>query len=148
MTYGNVYVASIAMGANDQQALKAILEAEAYDGPSIIIAYSHCIAHGINMTKGMNEQKAAVASGQWVLYRFDPSRIEKGENPLTLDSKTPTIPVEQFLMAENRFKMLAKSKPEHAKELFKLAQKDVDFRWKLYEYLAAGKSQPELPKAA
>lgn len=145
MTYGNVYVASIALGANDQQALKAILEAEAYDGPSLIIAYSHCIAHGINMTKGLQEQKAAVASGQWVLYRFDPSKLEKGENPLVIDSKAPSIPVEQFLLAENRFKMLTKSKPERAKELFKLAQRDVDYRWKLFEYLAQGKAQPDAP---
>ncbi len=146
MTYGNVYVASIAMGANDQQALKAILEAEAYDGPSLVIAYSHCIAHGINMTTGMQGQKAAVASGQWLLYRFDPTKLERGENPLTLDSKAPSAPVEQFMMMENRFKMLMKSRPEHAKELFKLAQKDADYRWKLFEYLAQGKPQPEAPK--
>ncbi len=149
MTYGNVYVASIALGANDQQALKAILEAEAYDGPSLILAYSHCIAHGINMTKGMQEQKVAVASGQWLLYRFDPQKIEKGENPLTLDSRKPSIPVEQFLMMENRFKMLAKINPEESKRLHQLAQMDVDYRWKLYEYLASGgKVQSEAPKPA
>ena len=148
MSYGNVYVASIALGANDQQALKAIIEAEAYDGPSIIIAYSHCIAHGINMTTAMKDQKAAVAAGQWLLYRFDPQKLEKGENPIALDSRAPSVPVEQFLMMENRFKMLTKSKPEEAKHLFALAQKDADFRWKLFEYLAQGKGQPEAPKTA
>ena len=148
MTYGNVYVASIALGANDQQALKAILEAEAYEGPSIILAYSHCIAHGINMTTGMQDQKAAVASGQWLLYRFDPQKLAKGENPLMLDSRAPSMTSEQFMMTENRFKMLMKSNPEEAKRLFLLAQQDVDFRWKLFEYLASGKAQPEAPKPA
>ena len=146
MSYGNVYVASIALGANDQQALKAIVEAEAYEGPSIILAYSHCIAHGINMTTGMQDQKAAVAAGQWLLYRFDPQKTEKGENPLTLDSRAPSIPAEQFMMMENRFKMLVKSKPEEAKRLFKLAQQDVDARWKTYEYLSQRKMQPDAPK--
>ncbi|MBU9889317.1 MAG: 4Fe-4S dicluster domain-containing protein, partial [Candidatus Omnitrophica bacterium] len=148
MCYGNVYVASIALGANDQQALKAIVEAESYDGPSLIIAYSHCIAHGINMTTGLQDQKAAVASGQWILYRFDPRRAEKGENPLLLDSRAPSIPVEQYLMMENRFKMLVKSKPEEAKRLVQLVQQDVDARWKVYEYLAQRKLQPDAPKAA
>jgi pyruvate-ferredoxin/flavodoxin oxidoreductase len=134
MTYGNVYVARVAMGAKDEQTLRAFLEAESYDGPSLIIAYSHCIAHGINMTTGMQNQKAAVESGQWLLYRYNP---EQGENPLTLDSRAPKIPVEQYLMMENRFKMLTLSKPEAAKQLFKEAQKDVDTRWAMYEYLAA-----------
>ena len=134
------------MGANDQQSLKAIQEAESYDGPSLIIAYSHCIAHGINMINGLQDQKAAVASGQWILYRFDPRKLEKGENPLMLDSRAPSIPLEQYLMLENRFKMLVKSKPEEAKKLFQLAQKDVETRWKLFEYLSLGKSQTEAPK--
>ncbi len=145
MTYGNIYVAAIAMGANDQQTLKAIQEAESYDGPSLIIAYSHCIAHGINMVNGLQDQKAAVASGQWILYRFDPRRIEKGENPLVIDSKAPTIPLEQYLMMENRFKMIVKSNPEEAKKLFQIAQKDVSDRWKRFEYLAQGKSGIEAP---
>jgi pyruvate-ferredoxin/flavodoxin oxidoreductase len=145
MTYGNIYVATIAMGANDQQTLKAIQEAESYDGPSLIIAYSHCIAHGINMINGLQDQKAAVASGQWILYRFDPRRIEKGENPLMIDSKAPTIPLEQYLMMENRFKMIVKSNPEEAKRLFQIAQKDVTARWKRFEYLAQGKSDIETP---
>jgi pyruvate-ferredoxin/flavodoxin oxidoreductase len=137
MTYGNVYVARVAMGAKDEQTLRAFLEAEAYDGPSLIIAYSHCIAHGINMTTGMQNQKVAVESGQWLLYRYNPQRTKQGENPLTLDSRAPKIPVEQYLMMENRFKMLTLSKPEVAKQLFKEAQEDVDTRWAMYEYLAA-----------
>ena len=136
------------MGANDQQALKAIQEAESYDGPSLIIAYSHCIAHGINMVSGLQDQKAAVASGQWILYRFDPRRTAKGENPLMLDSKAPTIPLEQYLMLENRFKMIVKSNPEEAKKLFQIAQKDVSARWKRFEYLAQGKSDIEAPNPA
>ena len=148
MTYGNVYVAVIAMGANDQQSLKAIQEAESYDGPSLIIAYSHCIAHGINMVNGLQEQKAAVASGQWILYRFDPRRAEKGENPLMIDSKAPTIPLEQYLMKENRFKMIVKNNPEEAKRLFQLAQKNVTARWKRFEYLAQGKPSIEASNTA
>lgn len=143
MTYGNIYVATIAMGANDQQALKSIQEAESYDGPSLIIAYSHCIAHGINMVNGLRDQKAAVASGQWILYRFDPRRIAKGENPLMIDSKAPTVPLEEYLVMENRFKMIMKSNPQEAKRLFQIAQRDVSARWKRFEYLAQGKSEFE-----
>jgi len=141
-------VATIAMGANDQQALKAIQEAESYDGPSLIIAYSHCIAHGINMINGLQDQKAAVASGQWILYRFDPRRTAKGENPLVIDSKAPTIPLEQYLTKENRFKMIMKNNPEEAKRLFQIAQQDVTARWKRFEYLAQAKLQTEAPKPA
>jgi len=137
MTYGNVYVASVAMGARDEHTLKAFLEAEAYDGPSLVIAYSHCIAHGINMTTGMQNQKAAVDAGQWLLYRYHPERSGKGENPLELDSRAPKIPIEQFMALENRFKMLNLSRPEEAKRLFAEAQKDVTARWRMYEYLAA-----------
>lgn len=137
MSYGNVYVASISMGSRDDHALKAILEAEAYNGPSLIIAYSHCIAHGINMTTGMDNQKLAVNCGQWLLYRYNPDLTAEGKNPLILDSKKPTVPVIDFLNNENRFKMLAKSKPEEAKRLFEQAQKDVDERYAYYEYLAA-----------
>jgi pyruvate-ferredoxin/flavodoxin oxidoreductase len=137
MTYGNIYVATVAMGAKDEQTLKAFIEAEAYDGPALIIAYSHCIAHGINMTTGMQNQKAAVQSGQWVLYRYNPDRAKDGLNPLQLDSGAPKIKVEQYLNMENRFKMLTKSKPEEAKALFARAQEDADTRWRLYESLAA-----------
>lgn len=137
MTYGNVYVASVAMGARDEHTLKAFLEAEAYQGPSLIIAYSHCIAHGINMTTAMQNQKAAVDSGRWLLYRYNPDLIKQGENPLQLDSRAPKLSVEEYMYLENRFKMLTKSKPESAKQLLLEAQQDVDVRWRLYKYLAA-----------
>ncbi|MBN2143300.1 MAG: pyruvate:ferredoxin (flavodoxin) oxidoreductase [Candidatus Aureabacteria bacterium] len=136
MTYGTVYVARISIGARDDHALKAILEAEAYEGPSLIIAYSHCIAHGIDMAKGLQNEKAAVASGQWPLYRFNPDRIKTGENPFQLDSKDPEIPVEKYLNMETRFKMLGKTKPEEMKHLFAEAQEDVNLRWALYKYLS------------
>ncbi|HVM61017.1 MAG TPA: pyruvate:ferredoxin (flavodoxin) oxidoreductase [Verrucomicrobiae bacterium] len=148
MTYGNVYVASVAMGARDEHTLRAFLEAESYDGPSLIIAYSHCIAHGINMTTGMQDQKAAVNSGQWLLYRFDPRRVAAGENPLQLDSRKPAQTVEQYLMMENRFKMLTKSKPEQAKILFRKAQEDADARFKFYEYMASRKTKPDVAAVA
>jgi pyruvate-ferredoxin/flavodoxin oxidoreductase len=139
MTYGNVYVASVAMGAKDEQTLKAFLEAEAYNGPSLIIAYSHCIAHGINMATAMQNQKAVVDAGRW--YRYNPDRVEQGLNPLQLDSRTPRIPVEQSMYMENRFKMLTKINPERAKELLQEAQTDVNTRWQMYQYLAARKLQ-------
>jgi pyruvate-ferredoxin/flavodoxin oxidoreductase len=137
MSYGHVYVASVAMGARDEQTLRAFLEAEAYDGPSLIIAYSHCIAHGINMTTAMQNQKAAVDTGQWLLYRFHPERAQNGENPLQLDSRAPREPLQRYLELENRFTMLTKSHPDVAKRLFQAAQQDVDRRWKRYESLAA-----------
>ncbi len=142
MTYGNIYVATVAMGARDEQTLKAFLEAEAYDGPALIIAYAHCIAHGINMTTGMQNQKAAVQSGQWLLYRYNPERAKQGLNPLQLDSSPPRLKVEQYLNMENRFKMLTKIKPEEARRLFALAQEDVQRRWRFYESLAARDLQP------
>jgi pyruvate-ferredoxin/flavodoxin oxidoreductase len=143
MTYGTVYVASVAMGARDEHTLRAFLEAESYEGPSLIIAYSHCIAHGINMTTAMQDQKAAVNSGQWLLYRYDPRRTVRSENPLQLDSRPPKQKVEDYLLMENRFKMLTKSNPDHAKLLFKMAQEDAETRYRLYEYLAARKLTPE-----
>jgi pyruvate-ferredoxin/flavodoxin oxidoreductase len=136
MSYGNVYVACVAMGAKDEHTLKSFLEAEAYDGPALIIAYSHCIAHGINMTTAMQNQKAAVQSGQWLLYRYNPELAAKGENPLHIDSAPPKIPVVDYLKLENRFRMLSKSKPEEAKRLFKQAQENVNTRWELYQRLA------------
>jgi len=146
MSYGNVYVASVAMGAKDEHTLKAFLEAEAYDGPSIIIAYSHCIAHGIDMEKGMQDQKAAVEAGHWMLYRYNPERGTAGENPLLLDSRSPSRKLQDFLQMETRFKMLTKSKPEEAKRLWAEAQHDADLRYKFYEYLASRKlaTKPEL----
>ncbi len=137
MSYGNVYVASVALGARDDQTLKAFLEAEAYNGPSLIIAYSHCIAHGINMTTAMNNQKALVESGRWLLYRYNPELREQGKNPLQLDMRSPKQSLEASMYQENRFKMLVKSKPELAQSLLQQAQAEVDARWQLYEYLAA-----------
>jgi pyruvate-ferredoxin/flavodoxin oxidoreductase len=136
MTYGNVYVANVAMGANDLQTLRAFLEAEAYNGPSIIIAYSHCIAHGINMTRGMQNQKIAVEAGYFPLFRYNPQLALEGKNPLKLDSKAPSRPLKDFTDMETRFKMLEKSYPARAKELSALAQQDVNSRWKMYEHLA------------
>ncbi len=137
MSYGSVYVARVAMGGKDEQTLRAFLEAEAYNGPSIIIAYSHCLMQGIDMGKALHDQKAAVDSGQWLLYRYNPERAQVGENPLLLDSRAPKIPVTTYLQMENRFKMLEFGRPEVAKTLFQEAQDDVDMRWALYEYLAS-----------
>ncbi|MEO8231902.1 MAG: pyruvate:ferredoxin (flavodoxin) oxidoreductase [Ignavibacteriota bacterium] len=137
MTYGNVYVAKIAMGANDQHTLRAILEAEAYDGPSLIIAYSHCIAHGINMGTAMQNQKAAVDSGHWPLYRYHPDLEAEGKNPFRLDSKGLKIPLKDYAYMETRYKMLTKSHPTEAAVMIKEAQQDVIRRWKEYERLAA-----------
>jgi pyruvate-ferredoxin/flavodoxin oxidoreductase len=135
MTYGDVYVARVALGANDAQTVKAFLEAEAYDGPSIIIAYSHCIAHGIDMGKGMNNQKIAVETGYWPLFRYNPSTIAEGKNPFKLDSKAPKFPIQEFTNLETRFKVLEKSHPERAKMLMKLAQGDIQRRWDYYSSL-------------
>lgn len=137
MTYGTVYVASVAMGARDEHTLRAFLEAEAYDGPSLIIAYSHCIAHGINMAAGMQQQKAAVESGAKLLYRYHPERLLEGENPLQLDMRSPKLALEQYMYSENRFKMLKGTKPEEARRLLSQAQEDVNKRWAMYQYLAA-----------
>jgi pyruvate-ferredoxin/flavodoxin oxidoreductase len=137
MSYGYVYVARIAMGANDQQTLKAILEAEAYDGPSLIIAYSHCINHGIDMAKGLEQQKLAVQSGYWPMYRYNPALIAQGQNPLVIDSKEATISLEKYAYNETRYRMLLQSDETRAELLLKLAQQDVKSRWSLYEQLAA-----------
>jgi pyruvate-ferredoxin/flavodoxin oxidoreductase len=136
MTYGNVYVAQVAMGASDTQTVRAFVEAESYPGPSLIIAYSHCIAHGINMRTGFDQQQAAVDSGSWVLYRYDPRRSAHDLNPLQLDSKAPKIPVKEYAYNETRFRMLTQSKPQEAERLIALAQQDVDERWRMYEQLA------------
>ena len=138
MGYGSIYVASVAMGAKDEHTLKAFIEAESYPGPSLIIAYSHCIAHGIDLDRGAGakQQRMAVESGQWLLYRFDPRRADKGENPLQLDSSAAKTKVQEYLLSENRFKMLTKSKPEDAKRFFAQAQTDADKRWANYQYLA------------
>jgi pyruvate-ferredoxin/flavodoxin oxidoreductase len=135
MSYGDVYVAKIAMGANDAQTLKAIIEAEAYDGPSLIIAYSHCIAHGIDMSKGMQQQKSLVESGMWPLYRYNPELVKEGKNPFKLESKEPKISVKEFTSTETRFAMLFKSKPDEAKRLNDMAQKQVAKQYKYYKKL-------------
>jgi pyruvate-ferredoxin/flavodoxin oxidoreductase len=133
MAYGNVYVAHIAMGANMRQTVKAFAEAEAHDGPSLIIAYSPCIAHGIDMATAMTHQKEATDSGYWPLYRFDPDVAEAGGKPFKLDSRKPSIPFKDFASKEARFSMLARANPEHANELLDQAQRDIDDRWHLYE---------------
>ncbi len=133
MSYGYVYVAKVAMGASDTQLVKAFIEAEKYDGPSLIIAYSHCIAHGINMKYGLTQQKLAVDSGYWPLFRFNPDAAKNGENPLRLDSKAPKIPLKDYVYNETRYKMLVKSDPERAKMLLEMAQNEVNERWTLYE---------------
>jgi pyruvate-ferredoxin/flavodoxin oxidoreductase len=142
MTYGNIYVASVAMGAKDEHTLKAFLEAEAYNGPALIIAYSHCIAHGINMTTAMQNQKAAVNCGQWLLYRYNPERSALGENPLQLDAKAARLRVADYFKLENRFKMLEKSDPRAARELLAQAQADVNTRRVFYEFLATQQFSP------
>ena len=134
---GKAYVARIAMGANDMQTMKAIIEAERYPGPSIIIAYSHCIAHGYNMKNGLSQQKLAVDTGYWPLFRFDPSKTEEGKNPFMLDSKAPKIALKDYAYNEMRYLMLAKSKPKIAKALMERAQKEVHDQWHLYEQMEA-----------
>ena len=137
ISYGDVYVARVAMGANDAQVIKAFQEAEAFDGPSIIIAYCHCISHGYNLIHGLEQQKLAVKSGYWPLIRFNPDLAKEGKNPLQLDSKAPSIPLEEYTYNENRYKMLTRTMPEVAKKLLKEAQEGVLKRWKMYERLAA-----------
>ena len=136
LSYGYVYVAKVAMGADPMQTLKAFREAEAYDGPSIIIAYSHCIAHGYDLVKGCDEQKKAVASGHWPLFRYNPGLCAEGKNPLSLDSKEPSIKLEEYIYNENRYKVLQKSDPERAKALLEKAQLLVKDQYDLYRYLA------------
>ncbi|MFA6003269.1 MAG: pyruvate:ferredoxin (flavodoxin) oxidoreductase [Elusimicrobiota bacterium] len=155
--YGNCYVARIAMGASDAQTVKAFMEAEQYDGPAIIIAYSHCIAHGFNMEEGtgLEHQKLAVDSGYWPLMRYNPALIAQGKNPLQLDSKPGKITVEQYISSEQRYKVLRTTNPEEAKRLAKLAEEDVKNTWKLleglvktYEPAAGGSAAPSGPVMA
>jgi pyruvate-ferredoxin/flavodoxin oxidoreductase len=136
MTDGKIDVARVAIGANPNHTVKAFAEAEAYPGPSLIIAYAHCIAHGINMTAGYEEQKKAVNCGHWILCRFNPQLKEEGKNPLQLDSKAPTLDIEEYVYGENRYRTLRQSKPETAAELLKLAKRDVAERYSLMEQLA------------
>ena len=136
MTYGTVYVASVAMGARDEHTIRAFLEAESYPGPSLIIAYSHCIAHGIDMAQGMAHQKLAVDSGRWLLYRYDPRRAERGEIPLQLDSPAPKRSLKEAMEQENRFRMLRYSQPERARALVRQAQRELECRWATYRALS------------
>ena len=136
MTYGNIYVARVAMGASDSQTLRAFNEADSYDGPSLIIAYSHCISHGFDMKKGLVQQKLAVNSGAWVLYRYDPRLMIEGKNPLQLDSRAPSIDVADYAYNENRYRMLLNQDEERAEELMKKAEVDADRRWSLYSQMA------------
>ena len=135
MTYGDVYVARVSL-ANPAHLVKTVLEAEAYNGPSIIICYAHCISHGINMTSGIEEQKKAVASGHWILMRYNPELTAKGENPLQLDSKEPTISFEEYAYGENRYRVLKKIDPDAAVRLMALAEQDTKRQWKLYEAMS------------
>ncbi len=144
MSYGNVYVARVAMGGSDMQTLRALLEAEAYDGPSIVIAFSPCIAHGYDLKHGMDQQKVAVQAGYWPLFRYNPALVEAGKNPLQLDSKKPNVPLNKYMYNETRFTILQSSDPETASRLLQEAQHDVETRWKLYEALAA--VPPEKPE--
>ena len=136
MAYGYVYVARVAMGANDQHTLRAFLEADAYNGPSLIIAYAHCINHGIDMRKGLEQQKLAVQCGIWPLYRYNPALLDEGKNPLVIDSKDPTIPVEEYAYNETRYRMLVQSDEVRAELLMREARSDVSKRWDLYKSMA------------
>lgn len=147
MSYGTIYVASVAMGARDEHTIRAFLEAESYPGPSLILAYSHCIAHGIDMAQGMAQQKLAVESGRWLLYRYDPRRAARGENPLQLDSPGPRTPLAEAMESENRFRMLRYSQPERARQLARAAQADLDRRWAVYRALAAQPVGPAVSQA-
>lgn len=132
-----MYVARVAMGYSDIQTLNAIREAESYDGPSLIIAYSHCIAHGINMRKGLDQQKLAVQSGLWTLYRYDPRRAAQGQNPLILDSKEPSISARKYAYNETRYRMLLQSDEERAEELMNKVEADARDRWNVYQQMAS-----------
>jgi pyruvate-ferredoxin/flavodoxin oxidoreductase len=150
MTYGTVYVARVAMGGNDAQTVKALREAEAYPGPSLVLAYSHCIAHGYDLRFGMDQQKAAVLSGHWPLFRYNPDLVKEGKNPLQLDSKPPSLPLKQYAYNETRYSMLAHSNPEAAARLLERAQEDLRTRWHLYEHWASmpvSRAEPEAQHA-
>ncbi|MBD3217981.1 MAG: pyruvate:ferredoxin (flavodoxin) oxidoreductase, partial [candidate division Zixibacteria bacterium] len=136
MSYGNVYIAQVAMGASHNQTVRAFMEAESYPGPSIIIAYANCIAHGINMINGLNEMDKAVKSGHWMLYRYNPALMDQGKNPLQLDSKEPSISYEEYAYGENRWRSLKASDPDRAARLMKLAQQDANRRWNIYRQMA------------
>ncbi len=137
-TYGSVYVATVAMGADDVHTVRVLREAESYHGPSLVIAYSHCIAHGYDLVHGLAQQSAAVKSGAWPLFRYDPRRRDAGENPFQLDSKAPSIPFKQYAYNETRYTMLAHADPDGARAALAAAEGDIARRWQLYERLAGG----------
>ena len=137
MTYGYIYTAQVAMGASDMQTLRAFREADAYDGPSLIIAYSHCINHGIDMKMGLNQQSLAVKSGVWPLYRYNPDLVKEGKNPLKLDYKEPSIPVKDFAYNETRYRMLTQTNEERAEMLLKKRSRTRLNRWQKYSQMAA-----------
>lgn len=145
ISYGNVYVAQIAMGANPQQTLLALREAEAYPGPSLILAYSHCIAHGIDMSKGLEQQSKAVASAYWPLLRYNPILRRNGKNPFVLDSPRPSMSLKDYAYQELRYKVLTLTNAEEADKLMDLAQEIVDLRWKTYESMAIAKADTFQP---
>ena len=136
ISYGNVYVAQVAMGANSQQTLLAMREAEEYEGPSLILAYSHCIAHGYDMADGLRQQKLAAASGYWPLIRYNPALRAAGKKPLVLDSPRPSIPLKEYAYNEMRYKILTRTNPEEAEKLMQSAQELIELRWQTYEHLA------------
>ena len=136
MAYESVYVAQVAFGAKDLQTIRAFLEAESYPGPSLIIAYSPCIAHGVDLSNNLRQQDLAVNSGHWPLFRYDPRKTAAGENPLSLDSKPPSIPYRDFIATEARFSVLNHTHPEDAERFLRLAQRHVETRFSLYQQLA------------
>jgi pyruvate-ferredoxin/flavodoxin oxidoreductase len=136
MSYGYIYVARVAMGYSDQQTLRAFMEADAYPGPSLIVAYTHCINHGIDMSQGQHQQKLAVDSGAWTLYRYNPALIDEGKEPFTLDCRKPSITVQEYAYNETRFRMLSQSNEERAEFLMKEAEEDAQRQWEYYSSLA------------
>ena len=148
MSYPNVFVARVAMGGGDTQTVKAMLEAEAFPGPSLVVAFSPCIAHGYDLVHGMEQQKIAVQAGYWPLVRYNPALAAQGKNPLQLDSRPPTVPLSEYMYNETRFTILRQSDPETAKALLQLAERDVQARWEAYEKLAAGFPDGEKPVSA
>ena len=148
MSYGNVYVAQISVGANDMQTIKALNEAEAYDGPSLIIAYSHCIAQGFNLADGLQHQKNAVETGSWPLFRYNPENIKEGKAPLMLDSKAPSRPLSDYMANETRFQIVNKMNPERYETLLNKAQENVKEKRSLLEHMAEYKVEEEADSSA
>jgi pyruvate-ferredoxin/flavodoxin oxidoreductase len=147
VSFGSVYVAQVALGSNDSQVVKAFQEAEAYEGPSIIIAYSSCIAHGYDLIHGLEQQKMAVQSGFWPLMRYNPSLRKEGKNPFQLDSRAPSVALKEYAYREARYTMLTRSNPDKAAELLKDAQDDVERQWRVYSARAAMPGRGETPAA-